>query len=198
MSDWRTSHGGVVINSGLLPRLLIFLGAGFLILDIRLFFQAFRYRRLRRHALVTWPAPRPPLYRLFLWVGALLGVLIVYKLAVLRLPPTQVFGEAMMLVYYVYAMPLSAEIRRGFSADGIWTDTGYLPYSRIGGLTWREGPPVMLVVMYRWKNFARRLTVPEPLYGEARRVLRDKIATHDIHFTGKTLDLGAHDERDDV
>ena len=28
--------------------------------------------------------------------------------------------------------------------------------------------------------------------------LRDKIAAHDIHFTGKTLDLGLHDERDDV
>ena len=28
--------------------------------------------------------------------------------------------------------------------------------------------------------------------------LRDKIAAHDIHFTGKSLDLGLHDERDDV
>ena len=35
-------------------------------------------------------------------------------------------------------------------------------------------------------------------YGAARRLLRDKIAAHDIHFTGKTLDLGVHDERDDV
>jgi hypothetical protein len=183
---------------GLLPRLLIFLGAGFLVLNLRLFIQYARYRRHRRGAVLTWPPPRPPLYRLFLWVGALLGVLIVYKLAVLRLYPTQVFGETMMLVYYVYAMPMSIEIRRGFYEDGIWTDGAYLPYSRIGGLTWREGPPITHVLLYRWKNFARRLTVPERLYGEARRVLRDKIAAHDIHFTGKTLDLGAHDERDDV
>jgi hypothetical protein len=54
------------------------------------------------------------------------------------------------------------------------------------------------VLLHRWRNFARKLTVPESLYGEARRVLRDKIAAHDIHFTGKSLDLGLHDERDDV
>jgi hypothetical protein len=52
--------------------------------------------------------------------------------------------------------------------------------------------------MYRMRNFAKRLVVPEPYYAEARRLLREKIATHDIHFTGKTLDLGHHDERDDV
>ena len=34
-------------------------------------------------------------------------VLIFYKLAVLRLHPTQVFGETMMLVYYGYALPLA-------------------------------------------------------------------------------------------
>ena len=48
------------------------------------------------------------------------------------------------------------------------------------------------------REFGRRLTVPQGYYGAARRVLRDKIAAHDIHFTGKSLDLGDHDERDDV
>jgi len=48
------------------------------------------------------------------------------------------------------------------------------------------------------RAFARRLVVPHSHYGAARRLLRDKIAAHDIHFTGKTLDLGMHDERDDV
>jgi len=55
-----------------------------------------------------------------------------------------------------------------------------------------------LVILYRWRSFARKLIVLEPLYGQARRVLRDKIATHDIHFTGTGLDLGDHDEREDV
>ena len=48
------------------------------------------------------------------------------------------------------------------------------------------------------RAFARRLVVPQPYYGAARRLLRDKISAHDIRYTGKTLDLGVHDERDDV
>jgi hypothetical protein len=135
---------------------------------------------------------------MFLWVGALLGVLIVYKLLVLRLHPKYVFGETTMLVYYVYALPLSLKIGRGLYEDGIWTDSAFIPYAGIGGLTWRETDRLTLVVLHRWRSFARRLTVPERLYGETRRVLRDKIAAHDIHFTGKSLDLGLHDERDDV
>jgi hypothetical protein len=117
---------------------------------------------------------------------------------VLRLHPKYVFGETMMLVYYVYALPLGLKIGRGFYEDGIWTEGGYIPYNNIGGLTWREGAQPTLVLLYRWRSFARRLIVPEPYYGQARRLLRDKIAAHDIHFTGKTFDLGLHDERDDV
>ena len=103
-----------------------------------------------------------------------------------------------MLVYYGYALPLSLKIGRGFYADGIWADSGFVPYSHIGGLAWREGEQLTLVLMYRMRSFARRLVVPDGYYGAARRVLRDKIAAHDIHFTGKSLDLGVHDERDDV
>ena len=103
-----------------------------------------------------------------------------------------------MLVYYAYALPLSLKIGRGFYEDGIWADGGFMPYSSIGGLAWREGDQLTLVMMHRMRAFARRLVVPENYYGAARRLLRDKIAAHDIHFTGKTLDLGLHDERDDV
>ena len=182
----------------LLARVLWIVGGLFLLIDLQQFYHYLRFRRIRRTSLLTWPAPRPPLYRLFLWVGALLGVLIVYKLAVLRMHPKYVFGETMMLIYYVYALPLTLQIRRGFYEDGVWTDGGFMPYSRIGGLTWREGEHITLVLLYRWRSFARRLLVPEPLYGEARRLLRDKIAEHAIHFTGKALDLGMHDERDDA
>lgn len=186
------------LNPELLTTVLYVIGAGFLVQNLSLFLQYFRNRRLQPSALVTWPAPRPPLFRLFLWVGAVLAIVIFYKLAVLKLHPRFVFGETMMLIYYVYAMPLAQKIRRGLYADGIWTDSGFMPYSAIGGLTWREGPPIRLVLLYRWRTFARHVVVPDVVYGEARRVLRDKIAAHDIHFTGKTLDLGLHDERDDV
>ena len=107
---------------------------------------------------------------------------------------------AMMLVYYGYAVPLSLKIGRGFYQDGIWADGGFIPYARIGGLAWREGltGQATLVVIYRGRAFARRLAVPDAHYGAARRLLRDRIAAHDIHFTGKSLDLGMRDEREDV
>src|SRR4029450_12447866 len=118
----------IELNPALLTRLLYVLGAGFLVFNLYLFFQYDRNRRLQRAALVTWPPPRPPLYRLFLWVGAVLAIVIYYKLAVLRLHPKFVFGETMMLVYYVYAMPLGLKIRRGLYEGRILTESGHTPY----------------------------------------------------------------------
>ena len=181
-----------------LQQLLLGIGFFFLVANLRLLFQLVRFRRIRSSALLIWPGRTPPFYRLFLAVGAVLAIVILCKLVVLEWPPTQVFGESMMLVYYSYVQPLSLRIGRGFYEDGIWADGGFVPYSEIGGLTWREGEQITLVMMYRMRNFARRLVVPDACYGAARRVLRDKIAAHDIHFTGKTLDLGVHDDRDDV
>ena len=87
----------------------------------------------------------------------------------------------------------------GFYQDGIWLDTGFIPYEEVGGISWREGEhAVALVVISRLKNMARVLPVPIEHYGAARRVLRDKIGEHAIHFTGTGLDLGAHDERDEA
>jgi hypothetical protein len=181
-----------------LSRLLMLLGVGFLCANLRLFAQFVRFLKIRSSALLTWPGRRPPFYGLLLVLGAVLAFLIVYKLTVLRQHPIQVFGESMMLVYYAYALPLSLKIGRGFYQDGIWADGGFIPYSSIGGLSWREDKQITLVLIYRMRAFARRLVVPDRHYGAARRLLRDKIATHDIHFTGKALDLGLHDEKDDV
>lgn len=181
-----------------LSRLLFVLGLGFFVANLRLLYQFIRFLKLRSSALLIWPGTRPPFYGMLLVLGAVLSVLIVYKLTALKQHPTQVFGETMMLVYYGYAIPLSLRIGRGFYEDGIWAEGGFVPYSHIGGLAWREDHQVTLVMSYRMRAFARRLVVPERYYGAARRLLRDKIAAHDIHFTGKTLDLGLHDERDDV
>ena len=181
-----------------LSRLLFLLGVGFLLANLRLLYQFVRFVRLKSSAILIWPGRRPPFYGLLLVLGAVLSLLIVYKLAVLRVHPTRVFGEAMMLVYYGYAVPLSLKIGRGFYEDGIWSDGGYVPYSTIGGLAWREGEQLTLVLIDRMRQFGRKLSVPDSYYGAASRVLRYKIAAHDIHFTGKSLDLGAHDERDDV
>ena len=181
-----------------LSKVLFVLGLGFLGANLRLLYQFVRFFRLRSSALLTWPGRRPPFYGLLLVLGAILSVLIVYKLAVLRWHPSSVFGETMMLAYYGYGLPMSLKIGRGFYEDGIWADGGFVPYANIGGLAWREGEQLTLVLVDRMRDFARRLTVPESYYGAARRVLRDKIAAHDIHFTGHSLDLTDHDERDSV
>jgi hypothetical protein len=44
---------------------------------------------------------------------------------------------------------------------------------------------------------ARPLVFPTAYYGAVRRLLRDKIAAHDIQFGGGGMDLG-YDLRDDV
>ena len=82
-----------------LSRLLFVLGVGFLVANLRLFFQFIRFIRLKSSAVLTWPGRRPPFYGLLLVLGAVLSVLIIYKLAILRVHPTRVFGETMMLVY---------------------------------------------------------------------------------------------------
>jgi len=178
--------------------LLVMLGVGFFFADLRLFYQFLRFRRLRSSALLTWPSTVPPFSGLVVVLGAVLSLLIVYKLAFLRMSIVNVFGETTMLVYYIYALPLTLKIGRGFYEEGIWADAGFVPYWKIGGLAWRQGEKPTLVLIYRMRAFARILVVPEVYYGAARRLLRDKIATYDIHFAGKTLDLGMHDERDDV
>jgi hypothetical protein len=183
----------------LLPRVLFVLGIGFLVANVRLLTQFVRYVRLRSSAVLTWPAGRPPYAAFFAALGGALGLIIIVKLAFLeRTTPTDVFGESMMLVYYGYAAPLSWRIGRGFYQEGIWSESGFMKYSEIGGLTWREGEQITLVLISRARRLARRLVVPTNLYGQARRLLRDRIATHDIRFAGQTLDLGGHDEREDV
>ena len=146
---------------------------------------------------MTWPSEKPPLYGWLLALGVVAGVLVFIKLVVQQQPPQRAFGEGMMLLYYAYAVPLRVRIGRGLYAGGIWSDSGYVPYSKIGGLSWREESTITLVIIYRLRSLARRLTVPQAHYGEVRRLLRDKIAAHDIHFTGKALDLGG-DHRDVV
>jgi hypothetical protein len=177
--------------------LLLALGAGFLIANTRLAMDYLRYLRRRTSALLIWPGPRPRYYGVGLGLGVVLGVTVFYKVVFSGQP---VFGELMMFVYFAYVSPIvSQRIRRGFYREGIWTDTGFIPYNEVGGISWREGKEaVSLIVISRLRSLARRLAVPVEHYGAARRLLRDKIGEHEIHFSGTGLDLGIHDERDEA
>ena len=193
------------------PRILVVLGVGFLIANLRIGIDAFRFLKRRSTAILTWRGSKPRYYGMQLGLGVVLGILLVFdsvilvralqvertQAALLRRAP-QVFGVAMMFVYYGYALPLSLRIGRGFYSDGIWSESGFVPYWKIGAVSWKEGRDPALVIVSRLRSLARRLTVPGVHYAAARRLLRDKIAAHDIQLLHTGLELGAHDERDDV
>jgi hypothetical protein len=183
--------------SGLLPQLLFLFGLGFLAANVKVLADLARFYRRRRAALLVWQRPKPRFYRFSLLLATVLALLLAAKI-IQRRPPTQYFGEAMMLVYYGCAVPLSTRIARGFYGEGIWSDAGFMPWAHISAVTWKEDRGVTLIVISRLKSLARRLDVPGHLYGEARRVLRDKVKSHDIHFGGAGLDLGSRDESDTV
>lgn len=189
-------------SQSVLTGILLLLGAGFFVANTKLVFTYTRFLKRRSSAVLTWPSPTPPNHPFALAIGVALGILVFVKIFVLHM---QAVGETMMFAYYALLVPLSLRIGRGFYEDGIWVDsgslfdTGFIPYNEIGGISWREGEhQVTLIVVSRLRNLARRLIVPGDKYGAARRLLRDKIGGHEIHFTGTGLDLGGHDERNDA
>jgi hypothetical protein len=194
----------------LLGQILILFGVGFLIADGRVAIQLLRGWRRRPSAQLVWPAAKPPFYALSLGIAVMLGALLLLK-AYMSLRAgttlgargwfflTHAFGELMMFVYFGYMLPLSTRILRGLYADGIWTDTGFMPYDHVGGISWKSGEPPTLLVISRRKTLARALVVPSHLLGEVRRLLRDKISSHAIEIDGGPgLHLGARDARDSV
>jgi len=175
---------------------LIVFGLGFLVANLRLLTDWLRFRRYRQRSLLVWPPPRPPYFGLMLTLGLVTGLLMLFKVLVVR---QQAFGETMMFIYFGYLVPVSARIQRGFYEAGLWSDSGFVPYDDIGGIAWRESEhAVTLIVASRSGKLARRMSVPLPHYGAARRLLRDKIGDQQIQLAGAGLDLGLHDQRDDA
>ena len=76
----------------ILRSVLLLLGAGFLVANARLVLEHVRFLRRRRGALLTWPTPKPPYYGMALAIGVMMGLLVFYKIVVLR---EQAFGEAL-------------------------------------------------------------------------------------------------------
>lgn len=178
------------------PRILFVLGVGFLVANIKVAVDLIRYRRRRQDALLTWPGPRPAYYRFNILLAVTLGLLLAAKLV--RKEPDRAFGEAMMFMYYGCAFPLSTRIARGFYGDGVWSDSGFMRWAQISAVSWKDEGRVTLILISRLRNIARRLVVPPNLYGEARRVLRDKIREHQLHIGGGGLDLGSREGGDAV
>ena len=183
---------------GILQTILLLFGIGFLAANAKVGADLYRYYRRKRSATLIWENPKPRFYGFSLFLGVVLSSLFAFKLFVQHRPAWSLLGEAMMSVYYALALPLSARIRRGFYDDGVWADTGFMRWGQISAVSWKEEGRVTLVLISQVRNIARRLAVPGNLYGEARRVLRERIKAHDIHIGGAGLDLGSRDEADAV
>jgi hypothetical protein len=182
----------------LAPRLSLLLGLGFLVANVQVALQLASYHRRRRSALLVWEPPKPRFYGLNLALGVMFGALIAVDVFLLRRPLSSLFGEVMMCGYYGYAFPMSTRIARGFYGDGVWADSGFMPWTQISSVSWKDEPTATLVLMSQVRSIARRLSVPGELYGQVRRFLRDRIAAHDLQIFGPGLDLGSRDERDAV
>src|SRR5918996_5817801 len=181
-----------------LTRVLFLFGVGFLAANAKAVADLLRFRRRSRYAELTWEGAKPKFYGFMLGLAVVLGAMLVFKVVVQRRPPEQLFGEAMMFVYYGYAFPLSTRILRGFYRDGIWTDTGFMRWGQISAVSWKEEHNPVLILISHAGSIARRLEIPGHLYGQARRVLRDKIKAHDINMGGAGLHLGSRDEDDAI
>lgn len=182
-----------------LPWILFLLGIGFLVVNVRTAGDLVRWRRRRPSAVIVWQGAKPPLYGLSLGIGVMLGLLLFVSVAAGAQQGRALFGLAMMFIYYGYLLPLTTRIGRGLYADGIWTDSAFLPYTHIGGISWKQEDPGTLVVVSRLGSLARRLHVPGHRLGEVRRYLREKIASHTIEMDlGPGLHLGERDTRESV
>jgi hypothetical protein len=183
----------------LLEMSLLGLGVLFLLVNLRVGRELWQWWRRRAGAELVWVPPKPPYYAINLAIGVMMGIVLIATALTL---PTQVpamFGEAMMVVYYGYLLPLSTRIGRGLYADGVWTDSGFMAYADIGGLTWKQGTAATLVLASRLRAVARTLTIPGTRLGEVRRLLREKIGEHAIELeSGPGLHLGSRDTRENV
>lgn len=181
-----------------LERLLFLLGLGFLLANLHALVNQLLYWKRRSTALMLWPAGYPPFFSLHLIIGGTLGLLLSYNLLFRVTPAEELFGEGMMFLYYAYAVPVAHRVERGFYRDGIWTDGGFLPYRRIGAVSWHEERDPVLLLADRARARARRLVVPGALYGAVRRLLRDLMDQRTIHFARPGLDLGIREEKDEA
>jgi hypothetical protein len=178
---------------------LLGLGLLFLVVNLRVGRDLWQWWRRRTGALLVWVAPKPPYYAVNLAIGVALGILLFITIFIVPRPLPSVFGELMMFLYYGYLLPLSTRISRGLYMDGVWTDSGFIAYADIGGLSWKDGVGGTLVVASRLRAIARTLTVPGTRLGEVRRLLREKIGEHAIELEGGPgLHLGSRDTRESV
>jgi hypothetical protein len=172
-----------VLSAGLLA-----LGVYFSVLLGRGLAGYAKFRQVRPTAVLTWPV-RPPAHFPFLLVlgGVSAGVAVLN--GYLDRPFPHVMSQALMALYFIIMVPLSLRIHLGFYRDGVWADTGFLPYAKIGRMTFRETPEIVLLLLPRGRSRSVRLPVPPEEYGAVRKVLEEKRREGLVHVDDGILGL---------
>lgn len=177
-----------VPSDTILSVVLLALGVYFSVLLGRGLAGYAKFRRVRPTALLTWPVPPPPHLPFLLALGLVSAGVTVLN-GYLDRPVHHVLSQAVMALYFILMVPLSLRINLGFYRDGVWADTGFLPYDSIGRMAFREGPEVVLLLVPRGRSRSVRLPVPLEEYGAARKVLEEKRREGLVHVDEGILGL---------
>jgi len=167
---------------------LMALGIYFSVLLLRGLAGYLRFRRVWPTALLTWPVQRPLHFRMLLTLGVVSAAVTLLNLLLGR-PLPHVVSQAVMALYFILMVPLSARIHLGFYRDGVWADTGFLPYAQIGRLAFRETPEIVLILVPRDGSSSFRLPVPPGEYGAVRKMIEEKVRARVLNFEAGILGL---------
>jgi hypothetical protein len=173
-------------NETMLTVVLVGVGLYFSVLLARGFAGYLRFLRMRQSAVLTWRARRPFHFALVLGVVSLAVAVLNTSL---DRPFLHLYGQYATAVYFILMVPLSARIRLGLYRDGVWADTGFLPYARIGRMAFREGPEIVLLLLQRGAARAFRLVVPPEEYGAVRKLLEEKVRERVVNVETGILGL---------
>ena len=173
----------------LMTIILLGLAVYFSILVARVLSGYLKFRRLRPTALLTWPTRRPPHFFLLVVLGVVAFAVAVLNSSLHR-PFHHVYSQGVMAAYFILMVPLAARIRLGLYRDGVWADSGFLPWAKIGRLAFLETPEIVLVLLPKGGfGSAFRLLVPPHEYAAVRKVLEEKIRAREVMMEEAILGL---------
>jgi len=177
-----------VSNETVLSVVLLGLGIYFSVLLFRGLWGYLLFLRMRPTALLTWPVPRPAQFPFLLALGVVAAGVTALN-GYLNRPFHHVLSQALMAAYFILMVPLCQRIRLGFYRDGVWADSGFLPYANIGRIAFRETPEIVLILLPRGRSRSFRLPVPPEEYGAVRKVLEEKIRARVVNVEAGILGL---------
>ena len=173
-------------NETMLTAVLVGVGLYFSVLLARGVAGYLLFRRVRGTALLTWPGRSSPYFAIVLGLVSLGVALLNTRL---DRPFLHLYGQYATAAYFILMVPLSARIRLGLYRDGVWADSGFLPYARIGRMAFREQPEIVLLLVPRGRDTSLRLPVPREEYGAVRKVLEEKIRERAVNVEAGILGL---------